>query len=221
MAHAQAEVIAGVIRVFEEGELARLAGQESLFSNAPAVRRGRKKEPQALALPAPAGDREKGTNHPGKTHGPNLEQASAVASGSRHLLVTAGPGTGKTFTLTQRLAALLKAGRDPARMAAITFTVKAADEMRQRLVAERLMPDEPLVKARLESIKAAGGDPFKDYSLPQAILKFRQGVGRLIRTATDEGTIVVLDPRIICKWYGRHFLAAIPECPVEIVSTQF
>ena len=124
----------GVIRVFEEGELARLAGQESLFGSAPAVRRGRKKEPQALALPAPAGDREKGTNHPGKTHGPNPEQASAVASGSRHLLVTAGPGTGKTFTLTQRLAALLKAGRDPARMAAITFTVKAADEMRQRLV---------------------------------------------------------------------------------------
>ena len=130
----------GVIRVFEEGELARLAGQESLFGDGPAVRRARKKETGALALPAlPAspileGDRDRVRDSPGKTGGPNPEQAAAITSGSRHILVTAGPGTGKTYTLTQRVAALLAAGHDPGRMAAITFTVKAADEVRERLL---------------------------------------------------------------------------------------
>jgi Rad3-related DNA helicase len=80
------------------------------------------------------------------------------------------------------------------------------------------VPDEPVIKARMERIKAQGGDPFKEYSLPEAILKFRQGVGRLIRTGTDEGIIVVLDSRIVSKWYGRLFLAAIPECPVEVLQ---
>jgi len=80
------------------------------------------------------------------------------------------------------------------------------------------VPDEPVIKARMERIKAQGGDPFKEYSLPEAILKFRQGVGRLIRTLTDEGIIAILDARIISKWYGRLFLGAIPECPVEILE---
>ncbi|MBU4200141.1 MAG: hypothetical protein KKE37_07610 [Verrucomicrobia bacterium] len=80
------------------------------------------------------------------------------------------------------------------------------------------VPDEPVTKARLDRIREQGGDPFRDYSLPEAILRFRQGVGRLIRTATDEGMIAVLDPRIVSRWYGRHFLNAIPECPVEIIS---
>ncbi len=80
------------------------------------------------------------------------------------------------------------------------------------------VPDEPVIKARMERIKVLGGDPFKEYSLPEAILKFRQGVGRLIRTGTDEGIIAILDARIVSKWYGRRFLAAIPECPVEILE---
>lgn len=80
------------------------------------------------------------------------------------------------------------------------------------------VPDQPVVRARLDRIKEQGGDPFKDYSLPEAILRFRQGVGRLIRTAHDEGTVVILDGRIRSKWYGRLFLAAIPDCPVEIVD---
>ena len=80
------------------------------------------------------------------------------------------------------------------------------------------VPDEPVIKARMERIKVLGGDPFKEYSLPEAILKFRQGVGRLIRTGMDEGIIAILDARIVSKWYGRHFLAAIPECPVEVIS---
>lgn len=79
------------------------------------------------------------------------------------------------------------------------------------------VPDEPLIKARVDLLAAQGKDAFREYSLPQAILKFRQGVGRLIRTATDEGTIAVLDSRIVSRWYGRFFLQSIPECPVELV----
>ncbi len=80
------------------------------------------------------------------------------------------------------------------------------------------VPDEPLARARMDRIRERGGDPFRDYSLPEAILRFRQGVGRLIRSSTDEGTIVILDPRVLSRGYGRHFLNALPECPFEVVA---
>jgi ATP-dependent DNA helicase DinG len=79
------------------------------------------------------------------------------------------------------------------------------------------VPDHPLIEARIEAIEARGGNSFGEFSLPEAILKFRQGVGRLIRTRTDSGIIVVLDNRILTKQYGQAFLDAIPKCPVEIV----
>src|SRR5438309_2525996 len=79
------------------------------------------------------------------------------------------------------------------------------------------VPDHPLVEAKLELVEERGGDPFTEYSLPEAILKLRQGVGRLIRTKTDRGIIVILDNRIVTKPYGRAFLAALPKCPVEIL----
>ncbi|MGA3170474.1 MAG: helicase C-terminal domain-containing protein [Chthoniobacteraceae bacterium] len=79
------------------------------------------------------------------------------------------------------------------------------------------VPDHPLTEARLESIEQQGGDPFTEYSLPEAILKLRQGVGRLIRTKQDTGIVVILDPRILTKSYGEAFLRALPKCPVEIV----
>ena len=78
------------------------------------------------------------------------------------------------------------------------------------------VPDHPLIEARLEEIERRGGDPFAEYSLPEAILKLRQGVGRLIRTKQDEGIVVILDPRILTKNYGQAFLRALPECPVEV-----
>ena len=79
------------------------------------------------------------------------------------------------------------------------------------------VPDHPLIEARLEAIEARGGDAFNEFSLPEAILKFRQGVGRLIRSKTDTGIIVVLDNRILAKRYGQSFLEALPKCPLEVV----
>ncbi|MBI5385485.1 MAG: DEAD/DEAH box helicase, partial [Verrucomicrobia bacterium] len=70
------------------------------------------------------------------------------------------------------------------------------------------VPDHPLIEARIEAIEARGGDSFGEFSLPEAVLKFRQGVGRLIRTKTDTGIIVVLDNRILTKRYGQSFLDA-------------
>jgi ATP-dependent DNA helicase DinG len=79
-------------------------------------------------------------------------------------------------------------------------------------------PDQPLLAGRLEQISQTGGNPFNDYQLPSAIIKFKQGFGRLIRSKTDSGIVVVLDSRIINKPYGRKFLAAIPRCEVKIVA---
>jgi ATP-dependent DNA helicase DinG len=78
------------------------------------------------------------------------------------------------------------------------------------------VPDHPLIEARLEAIEARGGNAFFEFSLPEAVLKFRQGVGRLIRTKTDTGIIVVLDPRVLTKRYGQTFLDALPKCPMEV-----
>lgn len=80
------------------------------------------------------------------------------------------------------------------------------------------VPDHPVVKARMEFIDSQGGNSFMEYSLPEAILKFRQGVGRLIRSSNDRGIIAILDNRIISKPYGKYFLNSIDKCPVEFVN---
>jgi ATP-dependent DNA helicase DinG len=73
-------------------------------------------------------------------------------------------------------------------------------------------PNHPLLEARLERVTQRGGDRFRDHQVPEAILKFKQGVGRLIRSKSDQGIIVILDPRVTTKSYGREFLRSIPSC---------
>jgi ATP-dependent DNA helicase DinG len=75
------------------------------------------------------------------------------------------------------------------------------------------VPTDPLMEARAEEILALGGDPFRDLALPEAILRFRQGIGRLIRTARDRGAVIVADPRLTRASYGRRFAATLPSPP--------
>ncbi|MDP2976830.1 MAG: helicase C-terminal domain-containing protein, partial [Anaerolineales bacterium] len=76
------------------------------------------------------------------------------------------------------------------------------------------VPTDPLVAARAETFD----DPFNEYSLPEAILRFRQGFGRLIRTQSDRGVIAILDRRVLTKKYGRAFLDSLPQCTVRVGS---
>jgi ATP-dependent DNA helicase DinG len=80
------------------------------------------------------------------------------------------------------------------------------------------VPDHPLTASRIEHLEEQGLNAFTEYSVPEAILKLRQGVGRLIRTATDKGICAILDNRILTKPYGRAFLSSLPECPTEILQ---
>ncbi len=74
------------------------------------------------------------------------------------------------------------------------------------------VPDDPLTQAKLSSIRRSGGNPFYNYSLPQAVLRLRQGFGRLIRSRRDRGVVAILDPRVRTSGYGRYFTDSLPPC---------
>ena len=80
------------------------------------------------------------------------------------------------------------------------------------------VPDEPVTEARLEAITAGGGNAFMQYSVPEAIIKLKQGFGRLIRSRRDTGIVAILDSRLKTKRYGRLFLDALPDCRVVEVG---
>jgi ATP-dependent DNA helicase DinG len=78
------------------------------------------------------------------------------------------------------------------------------------------VPDHPLLEARLEAIRERGGNPFVEYQVPEAVIKLKQGFGRLIRRKDDTGQVAILDPRIRSKSYGRQFLESLPDCTLVI-----
>ena len=82
-----------------------------------------------------------------------------------------------------------------------------------------MVPTDPVIAARMEAVERRGGNQFMEYMLPEAVIKLKQGFGRLMRRGTDSGVVVILDSRMIKKAYGRIFINSLPETARSIKST--
>jgi ATP-dependent DNA helicase DinG len=94
--------------------------------------------------------------------------------------------------------------------------VDVAGEALSVVVIDKLpfaSPDDPVLQARLDAVRRAGGDPFRDWQIPAAAIALKQGAGRLIRDVNDRGVLVLCDPRITTRAYGKLFLASLPPMP--------
>jgi ATP-dependent DNA helicase DinG len=167
-----------------------------------------------------------------------IEEALRITRGRAFVLFTAYSALNYTF---QQLEPRLKAvGITPLKQGAAARThllerfradvgsvlfgtdsfwegVDVAGEALQCVILPKLpfrVPTEPILEARAEAIEEAGGNPFMEFTVPQAVIKFRQGFGRLIRRSTDRGTVLILDRRVIGKHYGRIFLESLPDMRV-------
>lgn len=119
-----------------------------------------------------------------------------------------------------RLLAKFQADTNSVLMATASFWegVDVPGESLSNLILTRLpfnVPDEPVFQARMEEMRSQGKNPFYSFQIPQAVLRFKQGFGRLIRNKQDKGVVLVLDKRVATRGYGRWFLESLPPCPIR------
>ncbi|MEN9786763.1 MAG: hypothetical protein RLZZ299_2027, partial [Pseudomonadota bacterium] len=138
-----------------------------------------------------------------------FSEALEAALGTRHAILRQGRGS------RERLLARFREDRGSVLVGTDSFWegVSVKGDALRLVVIPRLpfrVPTEPVAAARHERLRARGQDPFRAFALPEAVLKLRQGFGRLVRTGSDRGVVLILDRRIHEAWYGRVFLASLP-----------
>jgi ATP-dependent DNA helicase DinG len=127
------------------------------------------------------------------------------------------PGAGDLAPLTAPQAVPRNTAQRPVRHVEFLAGVDVVGEALSCVIIDKLpfaSPSDPITAARVDAIRARGGEPFSEYQVPLAILALQQGLGRLIRHRQDRGVMAVLDPRLRTKGYGRRFLASLPPAPV-------